>query len=65
MKLGERLRPSDWERARVLRWFEIVMAEPISVPSGHGGPAYRERLRQFEARYAQLEAELPTPERNA
>lgn len=46
----------EWTRARVARWLEIVADDPIDVPAQTAA-----RKREFEARCARLEADLPTP----
>ena len=54
-----------WERARVRRWLEIVSEDPMSyrqlIPGNSGGNQTL-RKREFEERYARLEASEPTPD---
>ena len=50
------LHDPEWERARVTRWLEIAAADPVPEKTGSVG-----RMKEFEARYKRLEAEVPTP----
>jgi len=48
--------PLSWERARVKGWLGIVSEDPMPVNGGT-----QARMREFEARYRRLEAEVPMP----
>jgi len=48
----------DWERARVHRWLEIVSDDPLDINL----KSTQLRGREFDIRYARLEAEVPTPD---
>ena len=64
MKTHKPEQSMKWERARVHRWLGIVTADPMSyrqlIPGNSGGNQTL-RKREFEERYARLEAEVPTP----
>ena len=54
----KKIQVSEWERARVQRWYDIVADDPI-VAEFNGTLA---RAEAFAARYERLEAAVPTPE---
>jgi hypothetical protein len=51
----------EWERERVKRWMEIVMDDPMTRHRAERGWNQAKHKAEFEERYAQLEAEVPTP----
>ena len=56
MRQGDHRHPPEWERARVKRWLEIVSVDKMGE-----NKSTQLRAREFEERYARLEAEVPTP----
>lgn len=60
-KAGETKRTAEWERARVRRWLEITLSDPMSPRPGSAGGTSGKYMAEFEERYAQLEADVPTP----